>query len=560
MFSMKSLTGKIFAAVMAAVLLTGCASSTPKPIKGGDTDEASSYAGDSSVSESVEEATDSINLADTLLGKEGKVLNIYCCDRDLLNLFKQYYPAYERPGSTASEAMSDAADLSGAASTEASTESASSADDKDSSSAENSGPDAADGESAGASSESGSTSDTDASDSSSQAEEETKDGVTTVHGKIGTTEIRWTIIENDLQKYEDALDDRLFDSDAKADERVDFYEVPGQDLTKYADADAGVSKTLSKVGLYSNTLSDQFDFTRSLGSDADGKQRAITWQMPAGCFIYRRDYAKAALGTDDPAEVQKKLDSWKHISETAATLAQHGYQIFTGYQSPMRAFLNQRSEAWVDEDDELIIDKVMNQYVNQMKDFANHGYVHDAADLTDEVYRTDVSADSHVFGQFMTSAQLSEFMLSDADAASRWGVVNGPASFWNGGNYFLIGTDNDNPSVTSEILRDVILNQDVLTKITEKTGVLTNSKSAMKKLENDENFSFEQVGGQNYISDFETSANRIDTSLMTYYDSTLEDCFISAFLPYFRGTTEKTSAIHNFYQLALKKYPDLLNS
>lgn len=532
---MKSFTGKIIAAAVAAVLLTGCASSAPKPAKGGKADEASSYANDSSVSDSVEEAADSVNLANTLLGKEGDVLNIYCCDRDLLDLFKEYYPAYETPGGTESEAMSEAESVPEAESTEASAESVSSVTDSEG----DSNVETAD---------------------HSASEEETKDGVTTVHGKIGTTEIKWTIIEHNLQKYEDALDERLFDSDAKDDDRVDFYEVPGQDLTKYTDADAGVSKTLSKVGLYSNTLSDEFDFTRSLGSDADGKQRAITWQMPAGCFIYRRDYAKRVLGTDDPAEVQKKLDSWKHLSETAAALSKQGYQIFTGYQSPMRAFLNQRSEAWVDKDDELVVDKVMNQYVDQMKDFASHGYVHDAADLTDEVYGADMSADSHVFGQFMTSAQLSKFVLNDKDAASRWGVVKGPASFWSGGNYFLIGSDNDNPSVTSEILRDVILNQDVLTKITKKTGMLTNSKSAMKKLEDDKSFSFTQVGGQNYISDFETSANRIDTSLMTYYDSTLDHCFISAFLPYFRGTKEKTTALHDFYQLALKKYPDLLNS
>lgn len=542
MFSMKSFVKKIFATALAMTVLTGCASSVPKPAKGGDADEASSYATDSSVPESVEEATDSINLADTLLGREGKVLNIYCCDRDLLNLFKEYYPAYETPGSAESEAMSEADDISEAGSTEASVESAPS-DSLKSSPADSATASAAGGD-----------------EDFAQPEEETKDGVTTVHGKIGTTEVRWTIIENDLQKYEDALDDRLFDSEAKDDERVDFYEVPGRDLTKYTDADAGVSKTLSKVGLYSTTLSDQFDFTKSLGSDADGKQRAITWQMPAGCFVYRRDYAKAALGTDDPAEVQKKLDSWKHVSGTAATLAQKGYQIFTGYQSPMRAFLNQRSEAWVDENDELVIDKAMNRYVDQMKNFANQGYVHDVADLTDEVYRTDVSADSRVFGQFMTSAQLSEFILSDKSAVSRWGVVNGPASFWSGGNYFLVGVDNDNPSVTSEMLREVILNKDVLTRITEKTGTLTNSKSAMKKLEEDESLSFSQVDGQNYISDFETSANRIDTSLMTYYDSTMENCFTEAFLPYFRGTTKKTAALHQFYQLALKKYPDLLNS
>lgn len=541
MTSMRSFAKKIFAVSLAAVFLTGCASSTPKPDKGEDADEASSYANVSSADESMAEAAESVNLADTLLGKEGKVLNIYCCDRDLLNLFKKYYPNYSSGEDRVSEASSDMEASAGesAVTSDGQSESADSGTD--------SSPDSVTGG-------------TSESAASSSDEEVTKDGVTTVYGKIGPTEVHWTIIENDLQKYEDALDDGLFDSKAKADEQIDFYEVPGDDLTKYTSADAGVSKTLSKVGLYSNSLSDQFDFTRSLGRDEDGKQRAVTWQMPAGCFVYRRDYARRALGTDDPEKVQKKLDSWKHMEETAAELSKSGYQIFSGYQSPMRAFLNQRTEAWVDEDDNLTVDKKMNQYVDLMKNFAGKGYVHDVPSFSDETYRTEVSADSRVFGLFLTSSQLSKYILSDADAASRWGVINGPASFWRGGNYFLIGADNDNPSVTSEILRDVILNPDVLTKITKETGALTNSSSAMKKLEKDDTFHFHQVENQNYIPEFEKAAERIDTSLMTYYDGTMESCFAEAFLPYFRGTASKTEALHQFYQLALKKYPDLLNS
>ena len=48
------------------------------------------------------------------------------------------------------------------------------------------------------------------------------------------------------------------------------------------------------------------------------------WQGCPGTMIYRRDIAKEVFGTDDPAEVQKKVADWDTFKATAEELKEKG--------------------------------------------------------------------------------------------------------------------------------------------------------------------------------------------------------------------------------------------
>lgn len=67
-------------------------------------------------------------------------------------------------------------------------------------------------------------------------------------------------------------------------------------------------------------LADQYDFTKTTASDADGVQRGSTWQCCPGLLVYRRDIAKDVFGTDDPEEVGKKMKDWNTAKATAEEL------------------------------------------------------------------------------------------------------------------------------------------------------------------------------------------------------------------------------------------------
>ena len=64
-------------------------------------------------------------------------------------------------------------------------------------------------------------------------------------------------------------------------------------------------------------------------------------------MIYRRDIAKEVFGTDDPAEVQKKVADWDTFKATAEELKEKGYQMTSTVNDSYRVFSNNVSTPWV---------------------------------------------------------------------------------------------------------------------------------------------------------------------------------------------------------------------
>ena len=100
-------------------------------------------------------------------------------------------------------------------------------------------------------------------------------------------------------------------ADASADDKVDIFLSETDYVYKYTDAAADVAMPLTDLGIDPDKdLADQYDFTKTTASDADGVQRGSTWQCCPGLLVYRRDIAKDVFGTDDPEEVGKKMKDW----------------------------------------------------------------------------------------------------------------------------------------------------------------------------------------------------------------------------------------------------------
>ena len=94
--------------------------------------------------------------------------------------------------------------------------------------------------------------------------------------------------------------------------------------------DAGFFEDLNQAPYNAQDYADQIvDYVWQVGQDDDGIQRAISYQItPAGIY-YRRDIAKEVFGTDDPDEVGKLFKDYPTILETAQTLKDAGYRIFS---------------------------------------------------------------------------------------------------------------------------------------------------------------------------------------------------------------------------------------
>ena len=103
------------------------------------------------------------------------------------------------------------------------------------------------------------------------------------------------------------------------DDKIDLFLSETDYVFKYTDKDADVAMPLKDLGIdCDKEFADQYDFTRTTASDADGVQRGSTWQCCPGLLVYRRDIAKDVFGTDDPEAIGEKTKDWDTLKAAAA--------------------------------------------------------------------------------------------------------------------------------------------------------------------------------------------------------------------------------------------------
>ena len=104
---------------------------------------------------------------------------------------------------------------------------------------------------------------------------------------------------------------------------------------------------LTDLGIDPDTdLADQYPFTKTTASDANGVQRGSTWQCCPGLLVYRRDIALDTFGTDDPAAVGEKVKDWDTFKATAEELKAKGYYALASYADTFRLYGNSISQPW----------------------------------------------------------------------------------------------------------------------------------------------------------------------------------------------------------------------
>ena len=127
--------------------------------------------------------------------------------------------------------------------------------------------------------------------------------------------VNWIIVPSDNGAYQDALDAALLNqADAKDDDKVDMFLAEADYILKYVDSD--FTQDVTALGV--NDFSNAYKYTVQAATDANGVVKGVSFQCCPSALIYRRSIAKDVLGTDDPAEVQAKLDTWDKFNAVAA--------------------------------------------------------------------------------------------------------------------------------------------------------------------------------------------------------------------------------------------------
>ena len=387
--------------------------------------------------------------------------------------------------------------------------------------------------------------------------EYTKDGL----------EIVWVTTPSQDNAYQNKLDADL-QAQADSSDPIDMFLFEADYALKYVNASA--SMNVKDLGLTDEDLAGAYQYTKDICTDADGALKGGTWQATPGLYAYRRSIAKAVLGSDDPAEVQKAVADWDTFNKTAETAKSKGYLMLSGYDDSYRVFSNNVSAPWVNDNKEIVVDANLMKWVDQTKTFTDKGY-NEKSSLWNDVWAKGQGPDGKVFGYFYSTWGINFTLLGNSLAVKTadggkeevgngcygdWAVTEGPQNWYWGGTWLAAATGTDNANAVADIMKSLTCNADIMKSITEKTQDYTNNQPAMEALGKSD-FKSAFLGGQNHIALFASAAPKIDMSNISAYDQGCNETFQASFKDYFDGNVTKEAALENFYTAIIEKYPSL---
>lgn len=457
---------------------------------------------------------------------DGKVYNIFCGDEEFMRIVARYCDSYEPESETGNESGNEPGNQSG--------------------------------------DESGDQPGSDSGDSEDTASEnsETPDrnfSETIYHGRIGSAEIRWIICHEVGERYLTDLDLSLLD-ESDPNNVTDLYIVDALDVQKYADPEYQAAMPLIRdAGLPASDFSAQYAYTKLMGSGDDGVQRAVSYGISPGVFMYDRQAAVDVLGSDDPAGVQAELSDWESFEAVAAKAGEKGYAMLSDWNNSFDAFAVSVSGDWLTETGGVRIDSALRAWTDQSELFKEKGYF--------------AEGERPVFGTFISADEIMDLALTagEDDLAGKYGICAGPAGWYRGGSFIMVNSLCDQRSLTKKLLEEIVFNRDVLRALKEE-GIIPNSRvvlpekiagptdpgsdtggpgKAEEAKPDDRPRAIESVsaflGGQDPYPVFAEAADKVALGNVSVFDKYLCDIYGREFAAYFAGEKEKDAAIRVFY-------------
>ncbi len=371
--------------------------------------------------------------------------------------------------------------------------------------------------------------------------------------------VNWVITPSDNGAYQDKLDTALFAQEgAAADDKVDLFLAEADYIQKYADSDYTQDITAMGVTDFSNT----YKYTVQAASDMDGVVKGVSFQCCPSALIYRRSIAKDVLGTDDPAEVQAALDSWEKFEAVAAEAKAKGYYMTASFAETYRAFSNNCTSPWVNENNELQFDDQILAWIAQTELFVKNGYTLADSGIWDQPKNDQMFADGKTMC-FFGPAWYFNFCMGNAQDPEKgcsgdWAICEGPAAHFWGGTWLMAPAGTDNPTLVADIMNTFINDEEVCTALVANEAQFSNNQTVNAKFAADPEYGSAFLGGQNDVAVFSAMTDNIVWENHTIYDQIMNEGLQNKLQEYFQGLVDKDTALNNFYLDINEKYPDVI--
>lgn len=387
--------------------------------------------------------------------------------------------------------------------------------------------------------------------------------------KNGTI-LRWSMIENKDNKYQNALDEALAgQANAATEDKVDMFLIEADYAMKYTKGKYAMD-VKKDIGLTDTDLANQYDYTKKIAT-YDGVLKGVSWQATPGLYAYRSDIAEEVLGTSDPDEVQEKISTWDKFNAVAAQMKAKDKHMLAGKDDSYRTYSNNVTRKWVDGDGVCTLDPNIKQWVKDTKTYADKGYLAGTGKdyaLWGSEWGKQQSKAGSTFGFFWSTWGINFSLqgyadpdgLKKADDTNLWGkyrVCYGPQSYYWGGTWMCGAAGSDDTALIKQTMTDLTVDGDIMTKITKDTQDYTNNSVAMEAIGNDSTYGSDFLGGQNHIKLFTEAAKNINMDYLSPYDQGCNEKFQEAMSDYFTGNVSYSAAVANFKTKLQAVYSDV---
>lgn len=368
-------------------------------------------------------------------------------------------------------------------------------------------------------------------------------------GEMNGHRVRWKIFEDELQ-YEDIIDDMLFNTEIDEDRRPDLFLIDSSLLDKYCDKNANVVLALEELGIGDKELEHQFASLRQAACDSDGNQKASTWQVPAGMFVYRKSIAEEVFGTSDPAKISAYLGDTDRLQEAAWKCKKAGYYFTSGVEDSYEFCRSEIAKPWVTEENgELTVhlSTGLTDWVRKVKRDLDSGCLAGNRSGSSE-WVLDHGDDSNVFGFFVSQSELDPgfFDSEDWDAA-------GVGGWMRGGQWIAATAYTDDRELAAYVIRRLTVYEETLDEIALMTGKVTNHRELAEKLAGS------RAGtGIRWADIVVDSANSVNMEHYTLYDESFNREFRRAALECFYEDVGWEDAVISFFMNSMNAYPELI--
>ena len=367
--------------------------------------------------------------------------------------------------------------------------------------------------------------------------------------------VNWIINPSDGGVYQDKLDEALLNQEnAAADDKVDMFLAEADYILKYTNSD--YTQDVKALGV--TDFSNAYEYTVQAASDEAGTVKGVSFQCCPAALIYRRSIAKDVLGTDDPAEVQAKLDSWDKFNAVAADAKAKGYMMTASESATYRVFSN-NGETPLVTDGKLTLNDAIKAWQAQAKDFSDKGYTQ-----TCDIWSDECTAQMFKDGKTMCyfgPAWYYNFSMGNAQDPEKgcpgdWAICEGPqAHFW-GGTWLLAATGSDNPTMLADIMNTFINDEEVCTNLVKNEMQFSNNQKVNQACAAEGGNEF--LGGQNDTAVFVELAKNIKFENKTIYDQLLTEGLQGYWREYCDGEVTEDQAMANYYKYINEKYPEIV--